>query len=172
MPEDKKIEGEGENEGEQQQQKKGLPKIVIFIAAGVVVLGIAVLVLVKFVFAPPQEKTVPAGETAQGEQKPFSVSLFSFDQAVIVNLAESNGQRYLKINLQLEMNAESLRPELEARKPQIMDLIISILSSKTLEDVTSTVGRNRLKRELIDRINAELVTGKIVNIYFTEFVIQ
>ena len=117
---------------------------------------------------PEAEQT----EEAQKQEEPAYGYLFSFDQATIVNLAETGGQRYLKVNMQLQMNGEELREELTARTPQIMDMVISILSSKTIDEVTSAVGRNRLKREIIDKINAELVTGKIVNVFFTEFVIQ
>ena len=51
-------------------------------------------------------------------------------------------------------------------------MIINILSSKTLDSVATTVGKNMLKQEIIDKINPQFESGRIVNIYFTEFVIQ
>jgi flagellar basal body-associated protein FliL len=106
-----------------------------------------------------------AGSGAQG-------TLYTFDKPVIVNLAETNAERYFKVNLVLEMDGEALGAEIEERKPQIMDLLINILSNKTLENISTTSGRNMLRQEMIDKINALLETGRLVNIYFTEFVVQ
>lgn len=166
MPENERLD----DENMENAQKKPFPKLIIFLGVGMVVIGIVALLVVRFAFAPATDEG--QGKTTEAEEKAFYGYLFSFDEAIIVNLAETNGQRYLKVNLQLEMSAEALREELTARRAQLLDLVISILSSKTIDEVSSTIGRNRLKREIIDKLNAEIVTGKIVNIYFTEFVIQ
>ena len=93
-------------------------------------------------------------------------------EPIIVNLAGTKGQRNLKVSIKFEVTDDDVVEELTARKPLILDLLISILSSKTIDDVSNTVGRNRLRREIIDKSNAELVAGKVINVYFTEFVIQ
>ena len=163
---------EEKEEAAAEEKKKG-PPLIVFIAGGMVLLSVVAFVVVRFVFAPKAEEAdVEEVVEEKKVEAPAYGPLFSFDQAIVVNLAETNGQRYLKVNVQLEMNEEILAEELTARVPQLLDLVITILSSKTIEDVSTTVGRNRLKREVIDRINAELVTGKIINIFFTEFVIQ
>jgi flagellar protein FliL len=167
MPDHPKVEEEKTEEA----PKKAFPKLIVFLVVGMVVMGIVALLVVRFVFTPVQEEKKPDDQPAEEAQK-FYGNLFSFEEAIIVNLAETNGQRYLKVNLQLEMSEAKLEEELTARRAQLMDLIIAILSSKTIDEVSSTIGRNRLKREMIDKLNAELVTGKIINIYFTEFVIQ
>ncbi len=166
MPDNPKVE----EERTEQAPKKGFPKLIIFLVIGMLIVGLAAWLVVKFVFAPA--KTDKPAEQATEETQAFYGHLFSFEEAIIVNLAETNGQRYLKVNLQLEMSDGKLEEELTARRAQLMDLIIAILSSKTIDEVSATIGRNRLKREMIDKLNAELVTGKIINIYFTEFVIQ
>jgi flagellar FliL protein len=51
-------------------------------------------------------------------------------------------------------------------------LVITILSRKSLEGVSTTVGKNMLKEEVMEKINAQLETGSLTNIYFTEFVVQ
>jgi len=92
--------------------------------------------------------------------------------ALIVNLAESRGTRYLKVKISLEMSKPSLEEELNERSPQISDLLIDVLSTKTITDVSNREGRIRLKREALEKINDLLVTGKVVNVYFVDFVIQ
>lgn len=98
--------------------------------------------------------------------------LYSFERAVIVNLAETNAERYLKVDIVLELDSPKLTKEIESRLPQIQDLLINVTSTKTLEDVSTTSGRNMLRQEMIDKINSLLSTGQITNVYFTEFVVQ
>jgi flagellar FliL protein len=167
MPDRPKVEEEKTEE----TPKKPFSKLIVFLVVGMLVMGVAALLIVRFVFTPAQEEKKPDYQLAEESQAVYG-HLFSFEEAIIVNLAETNGQRYLKVNLQLEMSDAKLEEELGARRAQLMDLTIAILSSKTIDEVSSTIGRNRLKREMIDKLNAELVTGKIINIYFTEFVIQ
>lgn len=114
------------------------------------------------------------GHGSGGGEKSGSVSgnLYSFDKPVIVNLAETNGERYLKVMFSIEMEEMEVVEELEAKKPQILDMLINILSAKTMDSIATTSGRNMLRQEIIDKINALLENGRISNIYFTEFVVQ
>jgi flagellar FliL protein len=61
---------------------------------------------------------------------------------------------------------------LKLRQPQLRDVVLLLLSSKTLEEIQGTEGKIILRRELVLRINQVLQKGKIRNLYFTEFVIQ
>ncbi len=60
------------------------------------------------------------------------------------------------------------------REPMIRDAIIKVLSSKKTDELLSPDGKDRLKEELIEAINeaSGMEEGPIVNIYFTEFLIQ
>ena len=51
-------------------------------------------------------------------------------------------------------------------------MILLLLSSKSLDEIQTVEGKIALRQELIQRINQILTTGKIRNLYFTEFVIQ
>ncbi len=67
------------------------------------------------------------------------------------------------------MNVET---ELTARLPQLRDLVLLHLSSKSLEEIQGTTGKIALRNELIMRINQALKKTKVRNLYFTEFVVQ
>ncbi|MBF0369587.1 MAG: flagellar basal body-associated FliL family protein [Magnetococcales bacterium] len=97
--------------------------------------------------------------------------MFKLDPFV-VNLNESRGNRYLKTTIQLEMDNEALRPELERRQPQLQDIILALLTSKNSKELQALEGKFRLREELLSRINALLVNGTVKRVYFTEFVIQ
>ena len=74
--------------------------------------------------------------------------------------------------MNLEEDSEELTPELDKKTPLIRDIVISILSSKTVEEITTAKGKEKLKEEIIAQINRHLDDGEIRHIYFTEFVIQ
>jgi flagellar basal body-associated protein FliL len=99
-------------------------------------------------------------------------NLYKFDKPIIVNLSQTNAERYLKVDIALELDSSGAADEVRERLPQVLDLLINILSNKTLDDISSTSGRNMLRQEMIDKINAVLNNGRVVNVYFTEFVVQ
>ncbi len=97
--------------------------------------------------------------------------MYPMDQFV-VNLLSENGSRYLKTTINLEMDKQELSAELDKKKAIIRDIIIRVLSSKTFEEISTIKGKERLKDEIVEKINEILVDGEIRNIFFTDFVIQ
>ncbi|MNJ99877.1 flagellar basal body-associated protein FliL [compost metagenome] len=91
-------------------------------------------------------------------------------ETFIVNLAGSKGRKVAKVNMELELKGEKATEEIEKRKAQIRDIIIIILSSKTYEEVSLREGKDNLRNEIKDTINSFLVSGKISNVFFTEFI--
>ncbi len=91
-------------------------------------------------------------------------------ETFIVNLAGSKGRKVAKVNMELELKGDKTSEEIEKRKAQVRDIIIIILSSKTYEEVSSREGKDNLRNEIKDTINSFLVSGKISNVFFTEFI--
>lgn len=91
-------------------------------------------------------------------------------ETFLVNLAGSRGRKLAKINMELEVEGEKVEEEIEKRKPQIRDIIIILLSSKAYAQVATKEGKDFLRDEIRDTVNAFLTTGKIKSVYFTEFV--
>ena len=89
-----------------------------------------------------------------------------------VNLKSDSGRRYLKVTMSLELEGEELSMELDAKAPVLRDRIIRILSSKTLEEISSKKGKQKVSEQIMDTLNAMLTDGRIKGIYFTQFVIQ
>lgn len=88
----------------------------------------------------------------------------------IVNLAGSKGRKVASVSMELEVQGEHVLDEIEKRKPQIRDIIIIILSSKSIDQVDKREGKDELRNEIKDTINSFLVQGKISNVFFTEFI--
>lgn len=89
-----------------------------------------------------------------------------------VNLKSDAGRRYLKVTMSLELEGEELSLELDAKTAVLRDRIIRILSSKTLEEISSKKGKGKVSSQVMDTLNSMIADGEIKGIYFTEFVIQ
>jgi flagellar FliL protein len=116
----------------------------------------------------------PEAEIETIEEEPAKESIgpiFSLG-TFIVNLSDDGGKRYLRVSIDIELSGEELKAELEKRLPQIKDNILMIMPSKTFNSLNSAEGKTALRNELLLSINEVLNNGSIMNIYFTEFVIQ
>lgn len=91
---------------------------------------------------------------------------------LMVNLADPQGSRYLKISMQVEVNSPDAIPEIEAQSARIRDALILLLSGKKAEELTTPEGKILLKNEVAARLNQVLGSPRIVRIYYTEFEIQ
>jgi flagellar FliL protein len=89
-----------------------------------------------------------------------------------VNLRSEHGEAYLKVQLSLELSIKELKNELDTKNAVIRDAIIRILTSKTLEELSTDEGKEATTDEIINDINAMLSDGYIKNIYFTKFIEQ
>ena len=114
-----------------------------------------------------------AATASASEQNSASAlgTLFKLD-TFIVNLADADRNRYLRVTMELELPDSANTGMLEDRLPQVRDSILMILPSKRFADITSMEGKTTLRDEIIARLN-DLFAGDIVsNIFFTEFVVQ
>ena len=89
-----------------------------------------------------------------------------------VNLAETNGMRYLKTQLSLEVDKKKVLKELGDKLPALEDTIITVLSKQRVSDLDNVDGKENIKKELQKNINKILVNGEVINIYFNHFVWQ
>jgi flagellar protein FliL len=107
----------------------------------------------------------------------------------IINLAGSSGNQYIRVTVVLEFkpivslnavvagggNADpnaALKAEIETRMPIMDDVVITLLATKTYEDLYTAQGKENLRKEIMDAINSRLPEFHIMSVYFTEFVVQ
>lgn len=119
-----------------------------------------------------EEAVKGKGKEAGGKEEPLAVGVMLPLEPFIVNLAGSEGKRFLKVSITLELSSTGLRTEINENIQKVTDSILILLSSKTFEDVYSIQGKFKLKDEIVTRVNRFLLLGHIKDAYFTEFVIQ
>lgn len=155
--------------------KKSKLKLIIIILVVLIVLGGAGVGAFLFMSGGKSDETMEEDKPVQTKQKVSTQTeigpLYSFDP-FIVNLADPGGSRYLKVSMQAELSGEELMEELEKRKPQVRDIVLTVLSSKAYPEVSTAQGKLALKQEIMRRVNLTLSGGSLVNIYFMEFVAQ
>lgn len=115
------------------------------------------------------EGNAPESDESPKREKIKAESLYQLD-GFTVNLAQGDGpKRFVRLNAVLKLSDSSKHEEIEARKPQIRDTIISILNSKRPEDLLKKEGKSFLKEEIKAEINAFLVDGKVVDVFYVGF---
>lgn len=119
----------------------------------------------------------------------------------ILNLSDINSRRYLKVNVAVELTKSPHDPDLNAAptgggghgghgaaapnpmeiiekemsqyKPAIRDAIISILSSKTGEELANVAGKEISKEQIEDAVNAIFAGEReVIRVSFGNFIIQ
>jgi len=166
---DEEADNANEKAGEEQPEKKGsMLKLIIIIVVVLVLLGgggtAAYLMFFKAKSHTAEKKQ---------EEKPQVVVFWPMDP-FIVNLIDNEGERYMKVVLQLELSDQLMVEEMKKINPKIRDAILELLSAKTYKEMMDPLGKQRLRDEIVMRANMIVNSpkGKVIKVYFTEFVIQ
>lgn len=118
---------------------------------------------------PEEEEgdTVAEGEAPAGDVfVTQNIDLETFT----VNLI--GGKRYLKLTMSVESDTQELTTEIEQKMHVIRDKVGKYLRGQSYDSISTGDGEERMRSSILNRINAELDSGKIKNIYFSEFVVQ
>lgn len=166
-------EKENQEQEEKEEGKSNKLLLIVIIVLLLVLLIVGGLVAYFLLSGGDEEQVEP--QKVEKKKKVSKMTeigpIYPLDR-FIVNLLSNNSSRYLKCKIDLELDAPELQAEVDKKLPAIRDLIIRILSSKTVEEIQTSKGKEKLKEEIKRKINEILTTGEIRNVYFTEFVIQ
>jgi flagellar basal body-associated protein FliL len=115
-----------------------------------------------------EKTTVSAADTAATGGK--AITKFTIEE-VTVNIADTRGNRFVRAGAYFDADPAVLE-ELEANRARMIDTFEQVLSTKTLEELTSPDIRGSLRTELLGIINPTLKEGRVDNIYFTDLLVQ
>ena len=90
----------------------------------------------------------------------------------VVSLADKDSQRNLKVTMKFKLSNEGLLKEFDERRAQLRNVILTLLESKTAAEIATLGGKFLLRQDIIKRVNANLIAGKVTRIYWDEFVVQ
>ena len=154
------------------QPGMGLKKILMIGIPVILVQIVIIYFLVTKYFAPgsAQASAATATEEKSGEGEQTTQIVVVKD--IIVNPAGTNGNRLLVTTIGLEVPTIDAKTELEQKEVQTRDVLVTILTGKTLEDLTSPEQRDALREEIGRKVNKLLRSSKLKNVYISKFIIQ
>lgn len=121
------------------------------------------------------KEAAPAGEqgAAAGASSVKTDGLMYPIDPFTANLAQGEGpKRYIRISLVLKFTKDTKKEEVDSRKPQISDAIISMLNAKKPEELLKREGKDYLKEEIKTAINNFMIDGHLEDIYYVGFQIN
>ena len=167
-----------EIEKENNEEKENSKLLVIMIIVLTFVLFTAIGIGMYFFLSEDeqiQEKVYHKRISNKTEQEVTLLSdiniLYPMD-TFVVNLNDNGLHRFLKVNISFEIIGDELNLILDNKIPVIRDIIIRVLSSKSLSDVSSKKGKMKLENQILNSLNEKIEDGYLKSIYFTEFIIQ
>jgi len=164
MAKDKAQETETPTPPAKAKSKLSIKKVLIMGFLGLLLVGGGLVAYVLMTDDPGQE--------AQASQSSVHDRVSMPLEPFLVNLADKESRRYLKLKVELEVDGEGNAKELEKFTPNIRDALILLLSSKTYLEISSLEGKQQLKEEIKKKVAALPAGKKVSNVFFTEFVAQ
>jgi flagellar FliL protein len=120
------------------------------------------------------ERAEPKGEAAGAPAPaPASAAVF-FDMPEIIANLNGNPRRpsYIKLRAKLELSRAEDAAAVQAAMPRLLDLFQTYLREMRPEDLRGAAGTYRLREELIARGTLAAAPARIVNVLFTEMLVQ
>jgi len=183
------AEENGKKQEEQKEQEKaggGKSRSNMPIIAGIIAGVIIIEAIMLFVFLRMTKP--PSSEEVEAKMKSDSLKQTTVQQTTIgaimetpieavVNIAETDGLRFLKVVLVLEYDDKDYKNlgfELERRQPKLKNMLIEQLSAMTLDEVNDPDAQGQIRKEFKRMINNSLPVkiGQISNVYLNEYIVQ
>ncbi len=171
---DEKTDGKEEQTG--RKKLAFLENKVVMLGAIVVLQAVVAIVLTQFVILPRLGvQAAGAVEEPVVEEKaelpPMGV-LVNLQEIIVTLDSDARKPRYLRINVNLEVKDAAVAQIVGQRVPQLRDMVIMALSSKTVEDMSTPAGKKTLRDEIFRDVAAKMPEGTLMNVYFSDLVVQ
>jgi flagellar FliL protein len=158
-----------ENQGTGGAKRSALP-IVAGVAAGLLIGGPTGAI----VGAPLVVKNITgqtAAKPAEHEEESAGPSIYVMDD-IVLNPAGTEGQRFLIARVGLHGSGEEFTTRMEARDAEVRDVVVRLLSAKTVPELADPARREAVKKELQGALAARFPKDGIRAVLFPQFVIQ
>lgn len=149
----------------------GTKKLIIIIVSVVVVNMAAVAGVVVYLGGHGASAGTTASAKAGHEEKKGPPAIYPLEP-FIVNIYDGPTIRYLKVKLELQMPDAETKAELDPYLAPMRDGILTVLSSKSIEDIKLVEGKSRMRAEILTTVQKIVPQGKVSQVYFTDFVTQ
>ena len=124
-----------------------------------------------FGVGPILAKRRSAAPAAKHDEAPTASVVHPIENLVL-NPAGSNGTRFLMVTATFELKDAGADQRMKDREAEVRDRILSLLSKKTVEELTDVNAREPIKKEVLEAVSPVFSKGDVVKVFFPQFVIQ
>lgn len=118
-----------------------------------------------------KENQNPAAKKAEPKTEAIGKFIHSVDD-VIVNPAGTNGEQLLLASIAFDLASQEAQKELTDKEIIVKDMIISVLSSKTITQLSNTLYKDTLRTEISKKLQTNLPLVKVNKVYFSKYIIN
>ncbi len=176
MPEDEFVE---ELDADTPKKDGGSKLLIIILLMNTILIMVAIAYFIFFYNKNPKTVTGKAesvAKTTEKKEKKKKVDIATGPivemTPFVVNLDEATSSRYLKVTIAVELDKKETETEFNNKKVVARDQILMFLSTLNTETTSGIQGKEMIKEGIIKRLNNIMVSGKIKNVYFKDFVVQ
>ena len=175
MADEKKNE---EKEKESGGSKLGILENKAVMLGGIVIVQVILAIaLTQFLILPKLgvQGAQMAPETLEKSEKKELADLgvlVGLEEIIVTLKSDSGKPRYLRININLEVKNQMAAEVVTTRLPQLRDIVIMALSDKTVDDLSRPEGKKGLRDEIFRRIDEKMPDDILMNVYFSDLVVQ
>lgn len=165
------AESEEGQEGEQPAAKKSKKKLIIIAVILLVLIGggVAGFLLMSGKSEEHKEEEIALDEHGN----PVNNSVYYTLPQFLVNLnATGKSQVFLKTTVILEVGKQSDIPYIESNMPRLVDGINTYLRELRSSDLAGSAGIQRLREEILLRVNKTIAPVEVKDVLFKEIIVQ
>lgn len=148
----------------------------ILLGAIVIVQALVAIGLTQFLIVPKlgiqEADSGAAVEEKSAVELPEMGVLVGLEEIIVTLRSDERKPRYLRININLEVQNQVAAEIVTQRLPQLRDIVIMALSDKSAEDLAHPEGKKGLRDEIFRRIDDRMPPGILMNVYFSDLVVQ
>lgn len=152
-------------------RKQGLPgkKIVLFIVLPLLLLGVVIAV----VMSTGVLGSLTGGDQQTAEQKGGKETYYHELPTMLVNLNTKGGDEgFLKLTVSLALENQASKQKIKSVTPRIVDSFQVYLRELRVSDLEGSAGMQRLREELLLRVNNTIEGVNVKDVLFKEMLVQ
>jgi flagellar FliL protein len=118
--------------------------------------------------AQPADTNVKKAESQKSELGKY---IYSVDD-MIVNPAGTNGDQLLLTSIAFDLATPESEKEIKEKEIVVKDMIISVLSSKSITQLNNTAYKDTLRTEISKKLQTNMPQVKVNKVYFSKYIIN
>jgi len=135
--------------------------------------GLAAFLMMSGALKPQSGSSTPAVQQSEERKEAHYIS---FEPAFTVNFGGAASSRFMQVTIEAMTYDKEIPQDITKHMPVIRNSIVLLLSSQSVESVSSLQGKEKLRMSILTEVQdiLEKRVGKkgIEEIYFTSFVMQ